>query len=233
MPDQPVVSIVLPLHQGERFIAQAIESVLSQKGAELDVIVVDDASTDRGADIARGYPVRVLSQSHGGVGAARNRAVRAARGELIGFIDQDDEWTPGRLAVQLAFLDSHPDVDGVMGHVKHLIEPGTQVAPWMLPTRADADGHFAAPMLGPVLARRRAFDRVGLFDESFAAGSDTDWICRVRQEAGDIRVVPDLVLLYRLHGRNASYDREMLKAEGMQILRNSVRRQRAAEGTTR
>ena len=227
--EPPVVSVVIPLHDGERFLAAAIESALAQEGAELDVIVVDDGSRDSGPEIARSYAgVKVLSQPQRGVAAARNRAVRAARGEFIGFLDQDDEWVEGRVQRQVAYLRDHLEAEVVLGHTTHVIEPGTNVPPWCIPKLPGSDEHFPACMLGPILARREAFERVGLFDESYLVGSDSDWLLRVRDTGGEMHVVEDVVLRYRLHGENASYDLPVMKAEGMRVLRESIRRKKAA-----
>src|SRR5438067_9612199 len=93
------VSAVIPVHNGENFLAQAVESVLDQTRPVLEVVVVDDGSTDGTAAVAQGFgaPVRHIPQAQSGVSAARNRGVREARGNLVAFLDHDDEWREDKL----------------------------------------------------------------------------------------------------------------------------------------
>ena len=131
-----VVSVVMPVHNGERFLAEAIDSVLDQTYPHREIVVVDDGSVDRSAEIARSRPVRYLRQANRGVAAARNAGLAVARGDFIAFLDQDDTWLPHKLEAQLAFLFERPSVDMV-------------VSPRACRTRARRD----APEL--VRARRR------------------------------------------------------------------------------
>src|SRR5437667_12630279 len=112
----PLVSVVIPCYNGERYLAEAIESVLAQRYEPLEIIVVDDGSTDRSAEVARhfGDAVQYVCQPHAGAAAARNRGVGLATGDLIAFLDADDVWTEGRLARQVQVLEADPSVGMVM-----------------------------------------------------------------------------------------------------------------------
>lgn len=104
----PLVSAVVPVHNGERFLAAALDSVLFQDYEPLEVIVVDDGSTDRSAEVASSRPVRLLRQENAGMAAARNAGIAHASGELVAFIDADDEWLPEAVARQAAVLAKEP-----------------------------------------------------------------------------------------------------------------------------
>lgn len=107
----PSISVAIPLYNKEREIARAVESVLGQTLQPLEIIVVNDGSTDRGPEIVRefGSPlIRVIDQPNAGVSAARNRAAREAKGEYIAFLDGDDEWMPGYLAGMARLIDEYP-----------------------------------------------------------------------------------------------------------------------------
>src|SRR5512135_2005660 len=122
---RPLVSIILPVYNGERYVSQAIESVLSQTYVPTELIVVDDGSIDNSASIARSYKeVHFIRQSNQGVAVARNSGIAAARGTIIAFIDQDDLWTPNKLDVQVHYLLKNPGVQYVNAWVKLFAEPG-------------------------------------------------------------------------------------------------------------
>jgi glycosyltransferase involved in cell wall biosynthesis len=111
-----VVSVIIPLYNKERFIARAIRSVCTQTFSDFELIVVDDGSTDAGADLARqcgDSRVRIISQENAGPGAARNAGIHAAKGELLAFLDADDEWLPDFLRQSLAILKQHPEASSV------------------------------------------------------------------------------------------------------------------------
>ena len=112
----PRVSVVMPVYNGEQFLAEAIQSVLAQTYNHYELIIVDDGSTDGSSTLAKrfeGGVVRYLSQSNGGVSKAMNSGISAARGEYVAFLNQDDIWLPEKLDVQVAYLESHIDVGAV------------------------------------------------------------------------------------------------------------------------
>jgi teichuronic acid biosynthesis glycosyltransferase TuaG len=127
----PLVSIIIPLYNGERFIAQTIESVLAQTYRNIEVIVVDDASTDGGCDIVRRYSTEdsrlrlIPSETNfGGPARPRNIGIEASRGEFITFVDADDVWKPHKLQTQLDFFSQYPDIDMVYSPAEIIDEHG-------------------------------------------------------------------------------------------------------------
>jgi glycosyltransferase involved in cell wall biosynthesis len=176
----PHVSVVLPVYNREHSVARAIRSVLAQTLPPLELIVVDDGSTDATRDVVRGFGsrIKVIEQTHSGAYVARNRGVREASGELIAFMDSDDVWLPDRLAVQMPLME-RPEVGLVFGDVVH-VRPGRerrrvtsfQVAP---PRRGRVAAHFAwcnfVPTLA-VLVRRRCLDEAGGFPEDVQLSCD-------------------------------------------------------------
>src|ERR1700745_1869826 len=103
------VGVVIPVRDGERYLAEAVESVLAQTHSPYDVVVVDDGSQDRTVEVAARYAsrVRCVSQPPGGIGAARNRGVKEVRGDFLAFLDGDDTWPGSRLGLQLAVFSAH------------------------------------------------------------------------------------------------------------------------------
>lgn len=222
----PVVSVVVPVYNGERFLGAALESIFGQGYELLEVVVVDDGSTDRTADIATAFPVQLVELEHGGIARARNAGVEAATGELIGFLDADDVFTPGTLRPRVEYLWARPMVDLTLARMEFFLEPGTPRPPFYL----DAWERDSQPaFLGGLLARRKVFDVVGLFDPSYVIGEDTDWLARVKDSDLTVEHVNDVVMRYRYHGANSVYQRELVGPGLMRILRASIERQREQE----
>src|SRR5262245_59961185 len=109
----PLISVVVPVLDGEPYLAEALDSILAQDHRPLEVIVVDDGSKDLSAEVAESYgdPVRVLRQAKQGPADARNRGIEAAGGDYLSFLDADDRYRPGKLSTQLTALEADPDAD--------------------------------------------------------------------------------------------------------------------------
>jgi glycosyltransferase involved in cell wall biosynthesis len=179
----PLVSVILPVHNREESVARAITSVLEQSHRDLELIVVDDGSTDgtRGAIDQFARRITLVAQPHAGAYAARNAGLARARGELVAFIDSDDAWLPDRLARQLPLM-SRAEVGLVFGDTIHLTAPrataprtGTTSFRVSPPRRGRVAAHFAWCNFVPtctVLARRRCLEEIGGFSEASALSAD-------------------------------------------------------------
>jgi glycosyltransferase involved in cell wall biosynthesis len=205
MAQSPVVSVIVPVFNGERFLAQAIDSVLAQRYEPLDLIVVDDGSTDATPAIANraGVQLRYLRQANAGPAAARNTGIAAARGELLAFLDCDDLWLPGKLARQVERFIARPELEFCVTLFQNFWE--SELAHEAARYR---DRRYAAPLPGywfsALVARRDLFTRVGLLNvhDFPRTCEDSDWFLRVR-EAGAVGELLDEVLVRRrLHGGN-------------------------------
>ena len=161
------VSVVIPVYNGESFLLEAIGSVRRQGHSPLEIIVVDDGSTDRSAGIATGLgdAVRYVRQDNMGAAGARNRGIRMATGAVIAFLDADDVWSEHKLALQLAHLRADPSLELVRGYTQRIRlaarDNGESV--W-----EEYDQPWAALSLGSAVMRRAAFEKVGYLDETLA-----------------------------------------------------------------
>lgn len=207
------ISVIIPTHNYARFLPMAIESVLAQTRPADEIIVVDDGSTDDTAAIVARYAergVRYLYKENGGVSAARNLGIRESRGSLIAFLDSDDEWLPGKLALQVAHMDAHPTAGLVTGSDWEIDDAGAR-APWLNrrpPVGAQMmypailiENNIGTPSL--VMLRRRCLDRVGLFDEEVGLAQDWDLWIRLAKEY-PVGVVGAPLIRYRRHGASMS-----------------------------
>src|SRR4051794_14096920 len=224
--DGPLVSVLVPVYQGERYLAEALDSIFAQDWEPLEVIVVDDGSTDRSAEIAQSYDVRYLHQENAGIAAARNAAIGAARGEIVAFLDADDVWLPGSLATRVEHLIENPEAGYVVGRMEVFLEPGHERPPWIEEEFVDKPQNG---LLQTFVARREAFDRVGLFDTSFAISEDMDWFARAKHAGVRGDMLSDVCARYRLHGESTTHrERGSVMPTLLRALRGSIARRRAA-----
>ena len=178
--DRPLVSIILPVCNGERYVSQAIESVLSQTYAPTELIVVDDGSIDNSASIVQSYKeIHFLRQHNQGVAVARNIGITAAQGRFIAFIDQDDLWTPNKLNIQVHYLLKNPQVQYVNAWVKLFAEPGHDLRSRY--TEGFMGNPHMARTLGTFVARKFLFDCVGMFQPRFRIACDFEWFVRLNE----------------------------------------------------
>jgi len=195
-----LVSAIMPVYNGEAFLEAALESLLAQDYEPFEVVVCDDGSTDRSAEILACRPsVHVVAQQNRGAAAARNTAVSASSGEFIAFFDADDLWPPNRISLQAQYLLDHPEAGAVLGRQEWMNPP-----PWLTrdPVYGDLDG---IPLLSAMI-RRSVFDELGGFDASFRVAEDTDLLIRMREREIEIAVLPTIILHRRFHGANLTAD---------------------------
>lgn len=201
----PQVSIIIPTYNHARFVAQAVESALAQTYADLEVIVVDDGSTDHTQAMLSGYGARIncIYQENQGLSAARNRGISAARGEYLLFLDADDLLPPNKLELQVPVLDAQRDCGLVYSGFQHIDESGTQVLHEVRPRK---QGYLLKDLLhrsfffppGAAVVRRECLERVGLFDASFPAAADTDMWIRIARADYAFGYVDQPLFQYRV-----------------------------------
>lgn len=221
------VSVVVPLYNGRRYIAAAIDSILGQTRPPDEVIVVDDGSTDGGADIVAGYGdrVRLLRQENGGAPSALNAGLRVARGELVAFLDHDDLWMPEKLALQCAALREDAALDGVFSHIQVFL---SEDAPGLAGRYTVSEAPLAGISKNSLLAWRSAFDRIGPFDEAMRTADFVPWWARALALGFRCRMMDAVLVRRRIHGTNSGIvRREEQQQESLAGLRDALARRRA------
>jgi glycosyltransferase involved in cell wall biosynthesis len=219
------ISVIVAVRDGERFLRDAIESVLGGTRSPDEVVVVDDGSTDASAAVAAavGGPVRVVRQEPLGQAAAVNRGVREAGGDLLSFIDADDLWEPRKLELQERRLGSADEPEAVFGHVEEFISPGED---WgARPPARLREGIRPARLRGTMLARRSLVDRVGPYAEDLRAGEFIDWLARARDLGVREAMIPEVVLRRRLHAGNLGR-RQPGSPDYVRVVRDALHRRR-------
>ena len=202
-PAKPLISTIIPVKDGEAWVAEAIESVLAQGYPRLELIVVDGHSSDRSAEVASSFEqVRLLAQDGGGLSAAWNQGIAESSGELIAFLDSDDRWLPGKLEGQVELLEQNPEAGGAIGLARFFLSPGAEPPSGM---RAELlEGEHPAPMPGTLLVRREVFDQVGVFDTELTIAGDVDWLARVKDAGIELLLLDRAIIEKRYHERNLS-----------------------------
>jgi glycosyltransferase involved in cell wall biosynthesis len=192
--DRPLVTAFMPVYNGEKFLKASLESLLAQDYEPLEVVVCNDGSTDRTAEILSRYPtIRTVHQENRGRAAACAAAIEASTGELLTSFDADDLWPPNRLTLQATYLLDHPEVGCVLGRQEWMNPP-----PWLGrdPVFGDLDG---LP-IGSAMFRRSVYDEIGGFDATFRHSEDMDLLLRIREHGIGISILPEIVLYRRFHG---------------------------------
>ena len=181
----PMVSVIIPTHNRASALRRAVQSVLGQAFSDYEVIVVDDGSTDDTSDVIAGFGPRVqyVRQESKGPSAARNLGIRRSTGRYVAFLDDDDEFLPGKLEVQAAFMEDAPDFGMTYSAVEAVDESG-RVVPDYYPTSLSGwiyrDIVFGCSIATPtVMIRREVLSDVGPFDEKMRIGEDMDLWRRV------------------------------------------------------
>ena len=219
-----LISVVVPTYNRAAVLSEAIDSIFAQDVEPLEIIVVDDGSTDSTEEVARSYDdrVRYILQPHRGVAAARNAGLAAARGDLFAFLDSDDVWTEGSLAARLEVLATNPSALIVYGAARYRITAKDRGRF----ANFDENATLSFPMVCAMLCRREAFEIVGPFDESFEHSEDVEWIARSKENEVSMLPIDMVVFEYRIHGGNMTLDVKTNQAFLMRALRSSLKRRR-------
>jgi glycosyltransferase involved in cell wall biosynthesis len=225
----PLVTTIIPVYNGEKFLSQAIESVRGQNYAPLEIIVVDDGSTDGTADRIKnlGDDIHYIYQENRGPAAARNTGLKLARGEFIAFLDVDDLWPEGKLGSQVERLLQDPSLEIVTGRIQYIFLDGTDDS---LVRNLDGNNTVSSVNLGSALFRRSVFEKVGVFNETLQRGEDGDWFLRALEQDVSILILDEVTLYYRQHGKNITRGLGNRERGLFQILKKSLDRRRLAGG---
>jgi len=223
--NENLVSVIIPAFNAASFLPGAVASIERQGYQPLEIIVIDDGSTDDTATVVRSLPSvsHYFYQENKGPSAARNLGLKHARGEFIAFLDADDEWPPGKLDLQLGRLRAEPLLEVVLGRIQYISLPGAENINLVFETE---DRTLTHVHLGSGIYRKPVFDRVGLFEESLRYSEDVDWFMRAREEDISMVILGNVTLLYQLHGGNMTREMSSDRSTMAKVLKRSLERRR-------
>jgi len=233
-----LISCIVPVFNGEKYLAEALYSILAQTYRPLEAIVADDGSTDGTAALAARYRDRILyaRQDNAGAPAARNLGLSIAKGEFVAFLDADDLWDPEKLRRQMARFEARPELDLCVTHLQNFWIPELEEEKTRFRTHRLTKilpGYVTVTLL----ARRSLFDRVGFFNADLKVGDDTEWFLRAVEKDAVVELLPDVLVFRRLHENNLSMEhgsrRQTVAMQNamLQIVKASLDRRRKHAAT--
>jgi glycosyltransferase involved in cell wall biosynthesis len=227
----PLVSIIIAVKNGDRYLRSAIDSVRRTYYEPREIIVVDGKSEDDTQSIARSFTeVRLIEQEGRGLSDAWNVGVAVATGDLIAFLDSDDFWAPNKLHVQVSFMENHPEIHYTIGRVKFFLEPGFSPPLGFKMHLLENDHVGRIP--GTLMARRHLFGSVGGFETTLVLAGDVDWFVRAKDLQVPMAILDEVFLYKRVHDHNLNNSNTRLNSEELlEIFRKSVHRQRGKTAT--
>src|SRR5262245_20824333 len=224
----PLISCIIPVFNGERYLREAVDSILQQTYRPLEVILIDDGSTDGTAAVAAGYEEQItyLRQSNAGPAAARNLGLSVARGEFLAFLDADDLWHQEKLACQMARFATRPELEWCLTYLQNfwIAELSEEAAKWR---NHQSMQPLPGYLLQTLLAKRTVFDSIGQFNPQLSIGEETDWFLRAIEQQTVMEMLPDVLVYRRFHYTNRTY-LEMSQNRGIltHIIKASLDRRR-------
>lgn len=221
--DHPRVSVIIPVRNGKDYLQEALDSVLQQSFTDLELLLIDDGSTDDDYDryTLQDARIRVIHLSGMGVSRARNVGMAQARGDLFAFLDFDDVWFPGKLQAQVRYFDAHPDVGVVFGKfIRWETLPGGGFTPASLLIQDAGQLNSADPErsgwlytrlvagllvgMNTAVVRRTVYEAIGGFNEALRQGEDYDFWLKASRVA-EMHSLNGTVALYRIHRASAMH----------------------------
>lgn len=224
------ISVVIPVFNGERYLAEALDSLCAQSLHAAEVIAVNDGSTDRSAALLAAYPgIRVVNQRNAGCAVARNRGAELATNDTVAFLDQDDIWLPERLARGAECLAGDSGLGFVACATENFLTPGLAAPPaWLDPRMLDVPQHGLATCA--LMVRRATLVAVGPFDPSQVPFDDSEWLVRALDAGVRFAHLNDVLVRRRIHDHNLTATVRGTPARGLmmaKILHASLKRRQA------
>lgn len=239
MDERPIISVLMPVYNSERYVAGSVESVLRQTLPDFEFIIVDDGSTDRSLEILRTYAakdsrIRLTSRENKGVARTRNEMLVQARGEFIAVMDADDIALPERFALQVSFLRTHPEVVCIGGAYEIIDEVG-RLLTCLSPPRENGEiqqqalaGHGSICHSCAMIRRSSLLDING-YDEAFTIAPDLDLWLRLG-EIGELVNLKEPILKYRIHTNSISGQNPVKQRDAARIACERAWKRRGIEG---
>lgn len=224
--NQTNISVIIPVFNGELYLAEAIESVLSQSYQPYEIIVIDDGSTDKSQTIIKRYfpKINYLHQENKGTAAARNLGINSAKGNFFAFLDQDDLWEQQNLELQVNAFEKNNELGVVFGYVKQFYSPELpdEIKQKIFCPDYPEPGYLPSSML----IKRDSFFKVGLFETQWQIGEWTNWYVRSTETELNIELLPDVNVKRRIHMENKGILKRDVRIEYVHIFKSLLDRRR-------
>jgi len=220
----PLVTIIIPAYNQGYYLGEAIQSCLNQTYPNIEIIVVDDGSTDNTQEVAHSYnnpKIKYLYKQNGGLSSARNAGIRAASGEYLSFLDSDDMFLPPKIELLMDKFKANPELGFVAGHAL-LIDQRGKVIPKKFETFLPSPIQnliLGNPFhVGSVMIKKEWQEKIGYFDETLRSYEDWDYWLRLAIEGCNMEVVPVAVSKYRFHTGQMTRNGEQMTTANLAVL---------------
>lgn len=219
--------MIIPVYNAEKYVAQAIESVLGQTFNQIEIIAVNDGSTDNSAEVLSTYSnrIQIISSTNKGIGAARNLGVSKSQGRFLAFLDADDYWDLRKLEVQMEMFEQNPGLDIVYCSFMEFLSPDLSAE--MMANRMLKASAMSGAVAGTSLVKKSSFDKVGLFSEQWKTGEYIDWYARAKEQNLMMKHIDHCLYHRRSHSDNHTVRESESKRDYLHVLKASLDRRRA------
>ena len=221
------VSVVIPCHNYARFLSDSVSSALEQTQVNVEVIVVDDGSTDELNEVIHRLAdprLTVIHQQQLGIGAARNAGVAKAKGPLVAFLDADDRWSRNRLIRAKTIIEASKQPVLAFAMLQEFLDPGIDALTDRVPKVRKVKGISASSCV----VNRKVFEQVGPFDPHLESGEFIDWYIRAQELGIETYVDPETLIFRRIHQSNRDRQGRESSQEYARILMRKIQRQRGS-----
>ncbi len=229
MKSRPLISVIMPVFNAEKYLAEALGSVFAQTYQPIEIICVNDGSRDRSLEILKSFGERITlidCPENRGIGAARNAGIEAAKGGFLVFMDADDIWEPEKTAAQIAQFEAIPDLDISFSHMKCFLSPELpeEVRSLRYCPPDEAPGYIS----GTAMVKASSFRKAGPFDPRWKVGEFIDWMAKARAAGLKSGIVPGVFLRRRIHATNTGVTERPSRNDYLRIMRESLARKKSS-----
>ena len=227
MNNTPVLSsVIIPVYNCDHYLGEAIESVLAQSYRPLEILIIDDGSTDNSAEIAKSFipHIQYYYQPNNGAATAINYGINLSQGDFLTFLDSDDLWSKDKLMLQFQCLAKNPHLDIIFGHVQQFISPELDNVTrqrFEIPKEIMQGIHR-----GTMLIKRQSFLNVGYFSSGWHIAEFIDWYIKAKELNLEMAVIPDIILKRRIHQSNTGIIKKDQRSEYVKLIKQTLDRKR-------
>lgn len=227
MKNNPLISVIMPAYNTEKYVAEAIQSVLDQTYKNVEIITIDDGSSDKTLEVLRSFgdKIKVLkNEKNSGIGATRNNGIAIAKGEYLALMDADDIMLPGKLENQIKHFKENPTLDLSFTYMKCFISP--DLPPEVQKMRECPSDPIPGRISGTAMVKTSSFHKVGLFNPKWKVGEFIDWAVRAKDLGLVSDILPDVYLLRRIHDTNTGVRERPSRLDYVRIAKEALDRKR-------
>ncbi len=221
----PLISVIIPTYNTELYLEEALESIQNQDYPNIEIIVVDDGSTDNTAEILKKYDVQYYYQKNNGVSSAMNSGFELAKGEYIASLDADDLWNSNKLSLQMKMFEEDSNLEIVFCHVKQFVCPKINLLDTQLSISKDK-----AIMKGfssiAMLIKEESFKKIGNFNESYKYGDFIEWFGRAQDKNVKYTIHDNILAYRRIHKSNMTKNKADARQDYLRIVKEIIARKR-------